>query len=144
MRKANEKRCKATGLEVHRQIYLQHRSQVNMMIKEAKIKLYCNKLTTGDPKTCFTILNSLLKLSAKKLPSNIRISTLCDDFASFFLKKIMLIRDKISPVQSVLDAPLESDLPSVHSHLTELRFTDERELMNKKNHNTVPKKDMLS
>ena len=40
----------------------------------------------------------------------------------------MLIRDKISAVQSVLDAPLNSDLPSNHSHLSELRFTDEEEL----------------
>ena len=40
----------------------------------------------------------------------------------------MLIRDKISTAQSVLDTPLNYDLPSVHSHLTELRFTDEQEL----------------
>ena len=40
----------------------------------------------------------------------------------------MLIRDKISAAQSVLDTPLDSDLPSIHSHLTELRFTDEKEV----------------
>ena len=40
----------------------------------------------------------------------------------------MLIRDKINAAQSVLDAPLESDLPSILSHLTELRFIDEQEL----------------
>ena len=40
----------------------------------------------------------------------------------------MLIRDKISAAQSVLDSPLDSDLPSIHSHLTELRFTDKQEL----------------
>ena len=69
-----------------------------------------------------------MKLSAKKLPANTSIETLCNDFTSFFSKKIMLIRDTISAAQSVLDASLESDLPSVLSHLTELRFTDEQEL----------------
>ena len=53
------------SLEVHGQIYVQHRSQINMMIIEAKRKLYCDKLTTGDPKTCFTILK-FLKLPPKK------------------------------------------------------------------------------
>ena len=63
---------------------------------------------------------------SKKLPTNARIETSCNDFASFFSKKIMLIRDKISAAQSVLDAPLDSDLPSIHPHLTEQRSTDEK------------------
>ena len=84
LREANERRWRATGLDVHRQIYVQHRSKVNMMITEAKRKFHCDKLTTGDPKTCFIILNSLLKLSAEKLPTHTRIKTLCDDFGPFF------------------------------------------------------------
>ena len=67
LRKANERHWRATGLEVHWQIYVQHINMmiINMMLTETKRKLYCDNLTIGDPNTCFIILNSFKTISKK-------------------------------------------------------------------------------
>ena len=45
---------------MHRLIFVDHRSQVNVMIAKAKRGYYERALSTGEKKTCFAVVNRLL------------------------------------------------------------------------------------
>ena len=94
LRRANERRRRKTKLEVHRLIFVEHRSQVNSMIAKAKRAYYEGVLSAGEKKTCFAVVNRQLSSQDKKLPDASSVE-LCQRFASFFQNKISLIREKI-------------------------------------------------
>ena len=60
LRRANENRWRTTKLEVHRQIFVEHRTAVNNMIKRAKRAHYESVLSSLDQRTCFRVVNTLL------------------------------------------------------------------------------------
>ena len=52
LRRINETRWRESRLEIDRQIFVQHRSEVNTMISRAKQQYYEHKLAATDQKTC--------------------------------------------------------------------------------------------
>ena len=95
LRRVNEKIWRKTRLEIHRQIFADHRNTVNTMINLAKCDYFKTKLSDGDSKTCFRVMDSLFKSADRKLPSTSNMNTLCSDFASFFSGKVDAIRKEI-------------------------------------------------
>ena len=95
LRRVNEKMWRKTALEIHRQIFAEHRNTVNAMIHLAKCDYFKSKLSDGDSKTCFRVMDSLFKSADRKLPSTSNMNTLCSDFAGFFSGKVDAIRKEI-------------------------------------------------
>ena len=129
LRRVNEKRWRDTRLEVHRQIYVQHRAEVNTLITRAKQRYFEEKLRSRNQKACFSVLDQLLKSSATKLPSTTSTESLCNQFSSFFTEKIQLIREKIGGQSAThqADTTVISASP-VSNTLSQLRATTEEEL----------------
>ena len=129
LRHANEKRWRETKLEVHRQIFVQHRSQVNSMIAKAKREYYETALSTGGQKACFRVVNKLLHAPGKTLPHSSSTKKLCQDFASFFEDKISLIREKIQRQRETEGCDLDATtIPLTGVTLQQLEPTTEDEL----------------
>ena len=78
LRRANEKRWRTTKLEVHRQIFVEHRTTVNNMIKRAKRAHYESVLSSLNQRTCFRVVNTLLKPPGIILPQSSNTETLCN------------------------------------------------------------------
>ena len=66
IRRANENKWRSTKLEVHRKIYVEHRENVNAMIKQAKMDYHESEFTTGKHDTCFRVIKELTQLGAWK------------------------------------------------------------------------------
>ena len=125
----HETRWRETKLEIHRQIFVQHRSDVNTMISRAKQQYYEHKLTATDQKTCFKVVSELLDTAGMTLPDSTNNQHLCDDFAKFFSEKITMIRENIQQrVQGVDSRVYEvTDRSTVQYKLGELAPTTEAE-----------------
>ena len=76
LRCANNKRWRSTKLEVHRQIFVEHRTAVNHMIKPAKRAHYESSL---HQRTCFRVVNSLLKPPGIILPQCNNTEAVCNE-----------------------------------------------------------------
>ena len=96
LRRANKKRYRSTKLEVHRQIFFEHRTAVNNMIKRAKRAQYESVLSSLDQRTCFRVVNTLLKPPGIIFPQSTNTEALCNDFATYFAEKTQGIRMQIS------------------------------------------------
>ena len=120
-----------TKLEIHRQIFVQHRSEVNTMISRAKQQYYEHKLAATDQKTCFKVVSELLDTAGTTLPDSTNNQHLCDDFAKFFSDKITLIRENIQRRVQDVDSRVceETDRSAVQYTLDELAPTTEAELI---------------
>ena len=131
LRRINETRWRESRLEIHRQIFVQHRSEVNTMISRAKQQYYEQKLAATDQKTCFKVVSELLDTAGTTLPDSNNNQNLCDDFAKFFSDKITLIRENIQRrVQDVDSSGCEDTARStVQYTLGELAPTTEAELI---------------
>jgi len=95
LRHASEMRWRTTKLEVHRQIFLQHRTAVTYMIKRAKRGHYELVLSSLDQRTCFRVVNTLLKPLGIILPQSSNTETLGNDFAIYFAEKTQWLRMQI-------------------------------------------------
>ena len=131
LRRINETRWRDTKLEIHRQIFVQHRSEVNTMISRAKQQYYEHKLAATDQKTCFKVVSELLDTAGTTLPDSTNNQHLCDDFAKFFSDKITLIRENIQRRVQDVDSRVceETDHSVVQYTLDELAPTTEAELI---------------
>ena len=131
LRRINETRWRETKLEIHRQIFVQHRSEVNTMISRAKQQYYEHKLAATDQKTCFKVESELLDTAGTTLPDSTNNQHLCDDFAKFFSDKITLIRENIQRRVQDVDSRVceETDRSAVQYTLDELAPTTEAELI---------------
>ena len=87
LRRVNETIWRKTRLEIHRQMFADHRNTVNTMIHLAKCDYFKTKLPDGDSKTCFRVMDSLFKRADRKRPSTSNMNTLCSDFAGCFFRK---------------------------------------------------------
>lgn len=132
LRHTNEKRWRQTKLEVHRQIFVEHRAQVNTMITQAKRDYYETVLSQGKKSDCFRVVNKMVNGQGARLPDTSSTENLCQNFASFFENKIAVIREKIcNQIESEgLDThDLDILFPlDVTPQLSELRSTTEHEL----------------
>lgn len=107
LRRYNEKKWRKSGLEIHRQIFMQHRAEVTAMIVKAKAAHYKEMLGSSDMKSCFQIMDSLLNNSERKLPSSKNMTTLCNDFVSFFCHKVSSIQNDIKHL--LIDEKISAD-----------------------------------
>ena len=69
IRRANENKWKATKLEVHRQIYVEHRKNVNAKIKQAKMDSYESEFATEKQDACFRVIKELTQGPGRMLPT---------------------------------------------------------------------------
>ena len=95
LRRSNEKRWRKTKLEIHRQIYVQHRTAVNAIITRAKRAHYESVLSSLDQRACFRVVNTLLKPPSTSRPQSSNTEKLCSDFATYFAEKTQGIRVQI-------------------------------------------------
>ena len=92
-RRKLERRWKASGLEVHRQMVVQQCKAVVAMICRAKSVYFRDKLSTCTNKVLFREVNGLLTADrGNQLPSSSDRAELADGFACFFVDKIDKIR----------------------------------------------------
>ena len=97
IRRQAEHAWRKSGLEVHRQIFLETRNNVNSLIKGSKVKFYKNLIDNNrnDTKQLFRVVNKLLGKDVRSaLPSGSSIS-IADMFSNYFIDKIDTIRDSI-------------------------------------------------
>ena len=97
LRRVNECKWRKTGLEIHRQIYCQHRQDVNNLIIKSKQQHYEERLATRDPKATFQVINELTKLNSRHLPAP-PSKNLCNQFMEFFQNKISAIHADIAKI----------------------------------------------
>ena len=107
-RRQSERKWRKTELEVHRQRYVQLKSNVNMMISNAKTEYYKTIIAENksDPKKMFGIVSELLGRHKERiLPPNLSIRELVLKFNDYFIEKVNKIRATITdPVTSVSEA----------------------------------------
>ena len=127
-----------SGLEIDKQIYVDHLKMVAKEIRAAKSKYYTESLSKADTKTTFEIihslklhskLHSLLQKEDRKLPKFDSAKTTCSAFSTFFVDKIdkimMTIHDTVqSESLSLPDLPQLDRSPPTLEHL---HPTDEAE-----------------
>ena len=130
IRRANENKWRSTKLEVHRQIYVEHRKNVNAMIKQAKMDYYESEFATGKQDACFCVIKELTQVPRRMLPEASRTKKLCDDFSMFFSEKIQLIREKITIQLAAMDAIITDKVVnnSIIHKLDQFTPTTEKEL----------------
>ena len=90
-----EKMWRNSGLEIHRQIFRDHRNNLTKEITQAKIEYYKEKLTGADQGTAFKVMSNILSTSGDNLPDDPPDGALSDQFAVFFDEKITKIRKAI-------------------------------------------------
>ena len=78
-----------------RQMFAEHRNTANTMIHLAKCDCFKTKLSDGDSKICFRVMDSFFKSANRKLPNASNMNTLCSVFAVFFSGKVDAIRKEI-------------------------------------------------
>ncbi len=129
LRRACETRWRRSRLEVHRQIFLQHRNQVHDLILAAKKSHYEQKLAGGGSRETFAALSDLMKPNGATLPAA-PSQELADDFAQFFIQKVKTIRQNIATMSEglpdLVDHPVER--VSTASTLTVFKPVDLAEL----------------
>ena len=103
----NEKIWRRTGLEIHRQIFREHRKNSTDCITQAKINYYNEKLAGADQRTAFQVLSQLVKKTDHALPEDFN-SDLCDMFATFFDEKIAKIHKDIDNVPLIEPPPVRA------------------------------------
>ena len=106
IRRANENKWRSTKLAVHRQIYVEHRKNVNAMIKQAKMDYYESEFATGKQDACSCVIKELTQVPGRMLPEASSTKKLCDDFSMFFSEKNQLIQVKISIQLAAMDTTI--------------------------------------
>ena len=130
IRRANKNKWRSTKLEVHRQIYVEHRKNVNAMIKQAKMDYFESEFVTGKQDACFRVIKELTQVPGRMLPEASSTKKLCDDFSMFFSEKNQLIREKISIQLAAMDTTITDKVVnnSIVHKLDQFTPTTEKEL----------------
>ena len=133
VRRKNEMKWRRTKLEIHRQIYVHQRTEVNKMIVKAKQAYYETELSTGDQKACFQVINKMVGTSKTALPDAMNKRELCNDFSMFFAEKIekiqIQIRKQLESLEITRPTPAQHlDITHVDSKLDHLAMTTSDEL----------------
>ena len=106
-RRQAERLWRKTVLVVHREMYVEKRDMVNVLIDREKTHHYQSIIAEnqGNTKQLFSVVHLLLgKSKTTPLPSNKSASELCSLFGDFFVEKISKIRNSI-PAESNSDNP---------------------------------------
>ena len=102
-RRRAERRWRATGLTVHRQIFQKARDRVTEIVHNAKSVFYSAKILACDTaKKLFNTTNNILgKVASNTLPTLYQLCELPQKFSDFFVGKIDKIREKLDNSTSV-------------------------------------------
>jgi hypothetical protein len=103
--RVNERVWRKTRLEIHRQIYTQHRNHLCAEVTKAKKQYYQSQLEGADQRKAFQVVSELLSFQQPKCPDSIPGSRLCDVFAEFFDSKILKIRLSIDSLVGTCPEP---------------------------------------
>ena len=91
-----ERQWRKSHLQIHREIFVNARNDVNSHISQEKSKYFNDVLQKADNcKTTYTVLNQLLKNQQNALPHTDDVQKLCQDFSEFFASKITKLRADI-------------------------------------------------
>ncbi len=106
VRRRLERKWKKSKLEIDKQIFLNQRALVVLMIDNAKSQYYKEKLSDANQKESFQILNGLLQPNSQKpLPTSTCPKELADQFAQFFVQKVEKIRSSLDSENSSSKIP---------------------------------------
>ena len=131
-RRRVERRWKKTGLEIHRQMFLQQRESVAKLIDETKQKYYLNVLTGSTMKDMHKTVRELLNTGGKILPVSIPNNALPEEFATYFSNKIAQIRQELAEV-SRTECFIDEDLNCPAERLdkfSHVRVSDVNRILN--------------
>ena len=96
IRRQLERKWIKSGLEINRQMYLNQRNSVVVMIDLAKADYYKNKLAQTDPADMFKVIKELFNPSENVLPEHTSDKELAKLFETFFTNKISQIRNSLT------------------------------------------------
>ena len=111
-RRRLERRWRQTGLEVHKQAYVQQKRAVECLSQNVKSEFYCNIIeeNANDPRKMFNTTSKLLgKRQTVALPAGKTDQQLADEFATFFIEKISKIRENIDSTDCTYPSPEPSE-----------------------------------
>ena len=83
---------RSTKLEVHREIYVEHRENMNAMIKQTKMDYYESESATGKQDACVRVIKELKQVPRRMLPEasgtkkNCVMTSQCSELRIFFIK----------------------------------------------------------
>ena len=105
-RRKLERRWRASGLTVHRELYVDQCNLVNKSIFDAKMGYYSALIEENhsDPKSLFCNFDKVLHQKAdRKLPHADDDESLANAFADFFIDKISIIREELQLKKNTAD-----------------------------------------
>ena len=106
---------------VDKYLYLQQVHGFSKLIHTEKSRYYKEQLASGDIKTAFKVVNTLLNRTVTALPCTDSMKSLSDRFSNFFMDKIVKIRHNISssldPPNSAADTPF-TDIPITECNMS--------------------------
>ena len=111
-KRKHERKWKATGLTVHKQIFLDSKNRLTKIIAESK-KDYISQMiaeSSNSQKALFSCVDQLLHRSrSTALPDDSDSKQLADNMAEFFDGKVKKIRDELGASKSVPQIPVRDD-----------------------------------
>ena len=115
-RRKLERRWRASGLTVHREVYVNQCKLVNKCIFDAKMGYYSALIeeNDSDPKKLFSNFDKVLHRKAeRKFPHSDDVKSLANAFADYFTTKISNIREELQLKKNSVDTYLPE--PSTYS-----------------------------
>ena len=116
-RRKAEKEYRKSGLEIHKQNYINLRKQTTKLASKKKKDYYSSKLQTGGNKITYSTVNKLLDNRPEVvLPESNGNEELANDFMKFFVDKIKKLREQFDAETDVLNLVSTANL---HQNLSE-------------------------
>jgi hypothetical protein len=113
VRRRLERKLKKSGLEVHKQMYIDQRRVVADLVDHAKSQYYQDKFDSANTKTTFKLVNNLLNQNTSSpLPSSSSNVQLAQDFVVYFDEKVKKIQSEFDSTISMPESPHPTSSPS--------------------------------
>ena len=124
-RRRAERRWRKSGLQIHRNLYVQQKENVDRLIETAKVAYYRSLISSCESsKKLYEITGKLLGLKSPVLyPSNRTNSELVEEFNDFFVEKIVRIRNGIIPCPDPTPP-----MPQVHTCMESFELVTELQI----------------
>ena len=114
-RRKAEVRYKKTGISVHKEEYINLRTQCTNLAHKKKCEYYADKLNTTDGKILYSQINKLVdKKQESVLPESKSDGDLANSFLNFFTEKIKKIRATFPEKRT------DYVIPSCNNHISKL------------------------
>ncbi|XP_072033365.1 uncharacterized protein [Amphiura filiformis] len=95
-KRRRERKYKATGLTVHRELYKEQCETYHDLLNSAKTMYHRDQISDAEPRDLFRVVDTLTKpKSSITLPAHDDPKDLADRFADYFHHKISSLRDRL-------------------------------------------------